>query len=106
MKVSDLMRGRVLTSRGALCFATPRDPDGSNLPMVFMLHGALRRAEHLVSWAPVLMGDFDVLMCDLPGHGTDRAEGEPTSDAYANRLYEAIKFFKRPAVVLGESLGG
>jgi len=104
--MAGLTRGRFLTSRGALHFSTLRDPSGSARPLVFMLHGALRQAEHLADWAPVLKDDFDVMLCDLPGHGLDPAEGEPTVNGYANRLYEVIKYFNRPSVILGESLGG
>lgn len=106
MDIQSLRPGMAITSHGTLHFISRGDPGKSGKPLVFMLHGALRRAEHLADWFPILTDDYELLICDLPGHGRDDGSEAADMNVYMRRVYEATTYFARPFVVVGESLGG
>jgi pimeloyl-ACP methyl ester carboxylesterase len=100
--------GKGFTSQGDLFFLTDRSPKASSRPVVIVLHGALRHAENLLGWLPVLADRFDVLLVDLPGHGRSPSNGTPTLVAFTARLREFIArhFSTRDVAIVGESVGG
>ncbi|HEX2842496.1 alpha/beta fold hydrolase [Hyphomicrobium sp.] len=96
------------TTSGSLHFIASTDFQNSNRHVVIMLHGALRCCDSLAGWLPVLSRDYDMILVDLPGHGRDRAIGNPSLSDYAVRLQDFISVIdeRRKVAVLGESLGG
>ncbi len=88
------------TPRGAVSFAY----EGfSEKPVALVIHGFMRRAEPLFSWADRLPG-YSVCFARLPGHMADHIDGG--LPAWIDAFTSAIRGFpKLPELVIGESLG-
>lgn len=72
-------------------------------PGLLLLHGVGLRAEAWGAQIPVLSRKFRVLAPDMPGHGGSAPfEGEPTLEAYTDRVAEALD---GPCLVAGHSMG-
>jgi len=75
-------------------------------PPLILIHGAGGTRLH---WPPHIrrMPGKQVLAADLPGHGESPGEGEPTIEAYADRLWRWLDAMGQERVVLvGHSMGG
>ena len=81
---------------------------GGARPVVVFMHGALRSAAVLQSWADILATEADVVLVDLPGHGRSSPIASATVEAMAGLVHEVLRAAlpDRQIVLVGESMGG
>lgn len=77
-------------------------------PPVVLIHGLSATNASMLPLIPPLSGDFHVLAPDLPGHGGTQATGDAhAAEFLGNWLLEFLRqTCDRPAVLIGNSLGG
>jgi pimeloyl-ACP methyl ester carboxylesterase len=77
-------------------------------PVALLLHGAQRNRSVMVEVGKVLNQEFDVALCDLPGHGESETPIDVSVDDYALEMVHLLllRFPGRPVMLVGESIGG
>jgi pimeloyl-ACP methyl ester carboxylesterase len=87
---------------------TAQPLQGSDRPLVVMLHGALRAAAMLAPWGDLLADIADVVLMDLPGHGRSshiESGALPVLTTIIQRVVNQV-FADRRVLLVGESFGG
>lgn len=77
-------------------------------PTLFLAHGTAASTHSWRALAPLLAVDFDVIACDLPGHGFTEpmAYGRPSLPGMARALADLLAALEAtPALVVGHSAG-
>src|SRR6476646_2640189 len=77
-------------------------------PPIVLVHGLSATNASMLPLIPPLARDYRVLAPDLPGHGGTEATASPHGAAYLGRWLAAFlrETCDRPAVLIGNSLGG
>ncbi|WP_349371854.1 alpha/beta fold hydrolase BchO [Salinarimonas sp.] len=77
-------------------------------PTLFLAHGTAASTHSWRDLAPILAAEFDVIACDLPGHGFTEpmAHGRPSLPGMARGLADLLAALEAaPALVVGHSAG-
>ncbi|WP_029029333.1 alpha/beta fold hydrolase BchO [Salinarimonas rosea] len=77
-------------------------------PTLLLAHGTAASSHSWRDLMPLLADDFDVIACDLPGHGFSEpmARGRPSLPGMARALADLLAALDaRPALVVGHSAG-
>ena len=79
-----------------------------DLPLALLLHGSERNRGVIAQAGVQLAERFDVVLCDLPGHGQSETPLDVSVDDYALEIVHLLllRFPGRPVLIVGESISG
>jgi pimeloyl-ACP methyl ester carboxylesterase len=102
-----VMTERVLGRQTTLAL-TVMTSGAKDRPLALLLHGAQRNRGVMAKAGELLSGQFDVALCDLPGHGESETPIDVSVDDYALEIVHLLllRFPGRPVLLIGESIGG
>ncbi|MGJ3265305.1 MAG: alpha/beta fold hydrolase BchO [Salinarimonas sp.] len=97
---------RFVRAAGASWHVQRMGPAGA--PVLLLAHGTAAATHSWRDLMPLLAAEFDVIACDLPGHGFTEpmAHGRPTLPGMARAMADLLAALEaRPALVVGHSAG-
>ncbi|GAA5035561.1 alpha/beta fold hydrolase [Microbacterium fluvii] len=94
---------RQRVGRVEIALRTWGDPD---LPKIVLIHGMAAHSGWWDSVAPALSVDHEVIAIDLSGHGDSGRHSSYSIQTWANEAMSIATADRRPAILIGHSLGG